>query len=101
MTSAEELKPWLKRVMPISGEEYELGEIDPSLFTLQFLHSNFPNAYTRDELLSILTSQGKEISQKELDSILKQLVAAEKVEAKTIRDVVYYRYHKKPLGFMK
>jgi len=87
--------------MPISGEEYELGEIDPGLFVVQFLHSNFPNAYAKDELLSILGSQRKEISQKELDSAIKRLVEAEKIESKPIRDTAYYRYHKKPLGFRR
>lgn len=85
--------------MPISGDEYELGEIDPSLFVLQFLRTNFPNAYTQDELLNILSSGEREVTQEELESMLKQLVEAEKIESKTIRSVVYYRYHKERLGF--
>ena len=85
--------------MPISGEEFELGEIDPSLFLMQFLRDNFPNAYTQDELVSVLSSQRKQVAYEEVGSILKQLVEAEKIESKNIRDMVYFRYHKKPLGF--
>lgn len=85
--------------MPISRHEYESGEIEPSAYILQVLRGYSDTAFTLEELLTLAASEGRSLSRQQLLQIMHGLVEAGTAESKSLKDVVYYIYYKRPLGF--
>ncbi|MBE0415691.1 MAG: hypothetical protein IBX36_04025 [Dehalococcoidia bacterium] len=85
--------------MPISRDEFERGELDPSLFIVDFLRSSPDYAYTLEELIAELASRGMDLAEEDLQDILSSLETRGRIESKTRRSMVYYIYRKPKLGF--
>ena len=85
--------------MPISGAEFELGHTEPTLFILEILRDCFPNAINESELFNKVASNRRDVSMRQLTDILHMLINSNKVECKSIENIIYYRYKKRPLGF--
>ena len=86
--------------MPISRDEYEIGEIDISLWVVQFLRERPDYAFTVDELSNALASSWRPSQGDELVRALEDLVESKRIECKNIKGIMYYRYYKRPLGFV-
>ena len=80
--------------MPISREEFESAELDPSFVVEEFLRSSSGYAYTRDELIVQLASKKMALTADEMQDILGTLAGEEKLIEKIVRDTVYYIYRK-------
>ncbi len=85
--------------MPISLSEFEGGELDISFLILNFLRSSSDYAYTIGELVTQLESEGANLTNEEMKSVLRSLENAGKIEAKAMGGIVYYIYRKPSLGF--
>lgn len=85
--------------MPITRREFESGELKPNLLIVGFLKANPDYAYTAQELRTELGTKDLTLTLRETRNILRSLVEKETIEAKTIKRVVYYIYHKPRLGF--
>ena len=84
--------------MPISRSKFESGELDPSLFLVEFLRSNPDYAYTMEELIEKLASKGIDLTAEKVESILRLLESRGRIESKMKYGVVYYIYSKR-IGF--
>ena len=80
--------------MPISNINFEKGNRDPSLLLLDFLSLNYRNAYTLDELEAVMKSTNKDLSKRDVESLLNALEYGGKVKSRTIEGKIYYRYSK-------
>ena len=80
--------------MPISRSEFESGELDPGILIMDFLRSNPDYAYTVYELLEQLASNGVNLTDVEIEEILKSLESRGRIKAKAKSGVVYYIYNK-------
>ncbi len=69
--------------MPISRQEFESGEPDPSLLVMEFLRSNSDYAYTVEELLVVLSARRAELTEKDMLEVLRSLQEREKIEARS------------------
>jgi len=78
--------------MPISSNDFEKSDREPSLLLMDFLRSNLRVAYGVDELVEILASMGKKLAKEEVERRLTLLEYGGKVESKKIVGVPYYRY---------
>jgi hypothetical protein len=78
--------------MPISSNDFEKSDREPSLLLMDFLRSNPSIAYGFDELLDMLAAKGRKLDREELERILVLLEYGEKIESRVIDGVHYYRY---------
>ncbi len=85
--------------MPISRDEFERGEADPSAYVLNFMRNNADMALTVDELSQAASVEGQNFSSEQLLEALGRLVERGNAESKTLNGVVYYIYHRRPMGF--
>ncbi len=78
--------------MPISSNDFEKSDREPSLLLMDFLRSNPTVAYGFDELLCMMAAKGRELPREEFERILVLLEYGGKVESRVIDGVTYYRY---------
>ncbi len=78
--------------MPISESEFGKSSRDPSILLLDFLSFNFRNAYTVDELVSVVKAEGKDLAKESVESLLSALEYGGKVKSRTIDGKAYYKY---------
>ena len=84
--------------MPISRGEFEQGEIDLRLVIIEFLRVNIDSAYTLNEIIEELVSEGIACLEQDVVPVLNALVDNKRIELKSIGGVLYYMYFK-ALGF--
>jgi hypothetical protein len=85
--------------MPISESEFGKSSRAPSILLLEFLSSNYRNAYTLDELAHVMSEKDKNLSKQGLEKLLDALAYGGKVKLRVIDGKAYYRYSK--LGGLK
>jgi len=85
--------------MPITRNDFEKSDRETSIMLVEFLRSNFHIAYTLDELVEELASQGRKVKAEEVERFLLSREYGGRVESRIIDGVPYYRY-KRVLGFM-
>ena len=78
--------------MPISRGEFEQGEIDLRSIVVGFLRTNSDSAFSLEEIIGQLTSEGISSISEEVVIILTELVDKKRVETKSIDGVAYYIY---------
>jgi len=85
--------------MPISRDEFERGEADPGAYILNLLRNNADTAFTLDELLQAASVEGHSFSSEQILEALERLIERGGVQSKMLKGVVYYIYHRAPMGF--
>jgi len=81
--------------MPISGGKFERGKPSDLVdLILDFLRTYENSAYSRDEIEKELASRGLSLTTVEIGRVLSLLEGWERVEAKTIDGINYYKYRK-------
>jgi hypothetical protein len=78
--------------MPISSNDFEKTESEPSRLLIDFLRSNRRFAYSLNQLQKMLESEGRVLDKKDIDKMLSLMEYAGMVESKIIAGVPYYRY---------
>ena len=80
--------------MPISSNDFEKSNRESNILLIDFLRSNYRDAYSLDELVEAMASTGRKLSGEEVERILASLEYGGKIESKIIGGVTYYRYCK-------
>lgn len=80
--------------MPISENEFGKSSRDPSLILVDFLSTNYRNAYTLDELTEMMAAKGRKMSKQDVERLLTALEYGGKVKSRVIDGVTYYKYSK-------
>jgi len=78
--------------MPISSNDFEKTDSKSSHLLMDFLRSNRRVAYSLDELLEMLASEGKKLAKKDVERMLFLMEYGGRVESKVVSGVPYYRY---------
>jgi hypothetical protein len=78
--------------MPISNIDFGRSNRDPSILLVDFLSLNYRNAFTLDELEAVVKSGSKDLSKKDIESILSALEYGGKVKSKAVGGKTYYMY---------
>jgi len=84
--------------MPVSSSSFERSERAPSVLLVDFLSTNYRDAFSLDELVKAMASLGRKMSREDLEILLTSLEYGGKVQSKVIDAETYYRYSK-PFGF--
>jgi hypothetical protein len=85
--------------MPINDTRFKKSTPETVVALMEFLHPNFHNAYTLDELQEALADRGVEVSDDALESLLYSLEYGGRIISKKVDKETYYQY-RKVRGFM-
>jgi len=78
--------------MPISSKDFDKSDSKSNLMLMDFLRAHPLNAYSADELVKTMASQGRKLSKEELSNMLTLMEYGRKLTSKKIGGVIYYRY---------
>jgi hypothetical protein len=78
--------------MPISSSKFEKGERAPSAVLMDFLKANYRDAFSLDELVEALGTQGCNMTSEDAEVLLDSLEYGGKVRSKVVDCVTYYKY---------
>ncbi len=78
--------------MPINESEFNKSSRAPTILLMEFLSSNYRNAYTLDELADVMSKKDKNLSKQSLEKLLDALEYGGKVKSRVIDGKAYYRH---------
>jgi hypothetical protein len=78
--------------MPISSKDFDKSDRKSELILMDFLRFHPLEAYSVDELVKAMASQGRKLSKEELGRMLMLMEYGRKITSRKIGGVTYYRY---------
>jgi hypothetical protein len=78
--------------MPISSKDFDKNDRESNLMVTDFLRAHPLEAYSVDEIVKAMASQGRKLSKEELTKMLMLMEYGRKVTSRKIGGVTYYRY---------
>jgi hypothetical protein len=84
--------------MPISSRDFDKSDRESNLMVTDFLRAHPLEAYSADELVKEMASQGRKLSKEELTKMLMLMEYGRKVTSRKLGGVTYYR-HREFLGY--
>ena len=78
--------------MPISSNDFEKSDRDPSIVLMDFLRTNPRVAFGMDELVGMLASVGRDLPREEVERMISLFEYGGRVESRAIAGETYYRY---------
>ena len=78
--------------MPISSKDFDRSDRKTELILMDFLRDHPLEAYSSDELVKVMASQGRKLSKEKLGNMLMLMEYGRKVMSRKIGGVTYYRY---------
>jgi hypothetical protein len=78
--------------MPISSKDFDKSDRESNLMLMDFLRAHPLEAYSADELVKEMASQGRKLSKEELGKMLMLMEYGRKVTSRKVGGVTYFRY---------
>ena len=78
--------------MPISSRDFDKSDRESNIMLMDFLRAHPLVAYSADELVKTMASQGRKLSKEEVGKMLMLMEYGRKVASRKIGGVTYYRY---------
>jgi hypothetical protein len=78
--------------MPISSKDFDKSDRESNLMLMDFLRAHPLEAYSADELIKEMASQGRKLSKEELGKMLMLMEYGRKVTSRKVGGVTYFRY---------
>lgn len=79
--------------MPISSKDFDKSDLKTEIILMEFLRAHPLEAYSADELVKVMASQGRKLGKEELNNMLMLMEYGRKITSKKVGGVIYYRYH--------
>ena len=79
--------------MPISSKDFDKSDRESNLMLMDFLRAHPLEAYSADELVKAMASQGRKLSKEDLGKMLMLMEYGRKVTSRKVGGVTYFRYH--------
>jgi len=78
--------------MPISSKDFDKSDRESNLMLMDFLRAHPLEAYSADELVKAMASQGRKLSKEDLGKMLMLMEYGRKVTSRKVGGVTYFRY---------
>ena len=78
--------------MPISSKDFDKSDSKSNLMLMDFLRAHPLEAYSADELVKAMASQGRKLSKEDLGKMLMLMEYGRKVTSRKVGGVTYFRY---------
>jgi len=78
--------------MPISSKDFDKSDRESNLMLMDFLHAHPLEAYSADELVKAMASQGRKLSKEDLGKMLMLMEYGRKVTSRKVGGVTYFRF---------
>jgi len=78
--------------MPISRKDFDKSDRESNLMLMDFLRAHPLEAYSADELIKAMASQGRKLSKEDLGKMLMLMEYGRKVTSRKVGGVTYFRY---------
>jgi len=78
--------------MPISRKDFDKSDRESNLMLMDFLRAHPLEAYSADELVKAMASQGRKLSKEELGKMLMLMEYGRKVTSRKVGGVTYFRF---------
>jgi hypothetical protein len=78
--------------MPISSKDFDKSDRESNLMLMDFLRAHPLEAYSADELIKELASQGRKLGKDDVGRMLMLMEYGRKVTSRKVGGVTYFRY---------